>query len=115
MMQRILCLWFPGWASQQSVVARPEPKNQKLFSNLTEWCRQFSPIVGVCEPDGLLLDLTGLAHLFGDEPALTRTLLSRLAQRGLSARLAIADSLGAAWALAHYGEFCNDLNFTVEQ
>jgi protein ImuB len=54
-------------------------------------------------PDGLLVDVTGVAHLFGGEPALLADAQARFAARGLVARLAIAPTAGAAWALAHYG------------
>ena len=51
----------------------------------------------------LWLDITGCAHLFGGEAALRLDLLERLGRRGLHARAAIADSPGAAWALARFG------------
>ena len=67
-------------------------------------CRQFSPIVGL-EPtdrESILLDITGLAHLFGGETALCEAIVRDLARRGLAVRVAIADTIGAAWAVAHY-------------
>ena len=51
----------------------------------------------------LLLDVTGCAHLFGGE-ALARDLVTRLAQQGLRARVAIADTVGCAWGVARYGK-----------
>jgi len=66
----------------------------------------FSPLVGVddCpEPDSLLLDITGCAHLFGGEYALAGHVVHDLFQRGLFARVATADTVGAAWAVAHAG------------
>ena len=54
-------------------------------------------------PDGLVVDVTGVAHLFGGEAALLADANERLAARKLTARLAIAPTAGAAWALAHYG------------
>ena len=54
------------------------------------------------DDDCLFLDLTGVAHLFGNEPALARRLLRGLAERRLTARLAIADTLGAARAVVKY-------------
>jgi protein ImuB len=56
-------------------------------------------------PDSLLLDITGCAHLFGGERGLLREVMRDFAGRGLSIRAAIADSVGAAWAVAHYGHF----------
>jgi protein ImuB len=53
--------------------------------------------------DGLFLDITGCAHLFGGEARLLADLDRRLTAFGLVARLAIADTAGAAWAMARYG------------
>ena len=72
---------------------------------LIECCRRFSPIVGL-EPtdrESILLDITGLAHLFGGETALCEAIVRDFARRGLAVRVAIADTIGAAWAVAHYG------------
>ena len=71
---------------------------------LLECCRQFSPIVGL-EPtdhESILLDITGLAHLFGGETALCEAIIRDLARRGLAAYVAVADTIGAAWAAAHW-------------
>jgi protein ImuB len=70
---------------------------------LAAWCEEFSPTVGVEPPDNLCLDVTGLAQLFGSEQLLAQHVLKAFARRGLVVRLAIADTVGAAWALAHYG------------
>ena len=53
-------------------------------------------------PDTLLCDITGIAHLFGGEAGLLKAAEEQLQRRGLQGRLAIASSVGAAWALAHY-------------
>lgn len=76
---------------------------------LTEWCGRYTPwaaLDSAQEPGGaagLWLEITGCAHLFGGEEALARELVARLARFGLSARLGLADTPGAAWALARYG------------
>ncbi len=54
-------------------------------------------------PSGVWIDVTGTAHLFGGEARLLRDLLGRLAEQGLTARAAIADTPGAAWAMARWG------------
>ncbi len=56
------------------------------------------------QSESLLADITGAVHLFGGEDGLLEACHKLLAARGLSGRLAIADSFGAAWGLAHYGE-----------
>jgi protein ImuB len=53
--------------------------------------------------DGLFLDITGCAHLFGGEEALLHDLEQRLRGFGLRPRLALAGTAGASWALARYG------------
>jgi protein ImuB len=50
----------------------------------------------------LALDVTGLGPLFGGEAALAERVMREFHQRGLSVRVAIADTLGAAWAVAHF-------------
>lgn len=53
-------------------------------------------------PDGLWLDLTGTTHLFGGEDRFCRQVLRFLARLGLSARIAISDTPGAAHAVARF-------------
>jgi protein ImuB len=71
---------------------------------LVDWCVRFSPAVAADPPDGLLLDVTGVAHLWGGEAAMLEDLLARLQRQGIPARGAVAGSAGAAWALARFGE-----------
>ena len=52
--------------------------------------------------DGFFLDVTGAAHLFGGEERLLADLSQRLDRFGLPARLAVADTAGAAWALSRF-------------
>ena len=82
--------------------ADPEADAQALTA-LVDWCVRFSPAVASNPPDGLFLDITGVDHLWGGEAALRDDLKARLTANGLPFRLAIADTPGAAWALAHYG------------
>ena len=56
------------------------------------------------QPQALLCDLAGIAHLFGGELGLLRVAQECLARHGYWGRMAIANSVGAAWALAHYAE-----------
>ncbi|WP_316860468.1 DNA polymerase Y family protein [uncultured Cohaesibacter sp.] len=86
----------------QTMPANQEADNQFLHL-LARWAGRFCPWVGLEGPDGLVLDVTGSTHLFGGEQALLETLDERLGRAGLSAQLALADTRGAAWALAHYG------------
>jgi protein ImuB len=75
------------------------------LERLAAWAlRRYSPIVAVDPPDGLLIDITGAAHLFGGEPALLDDLLRRLAAAHIFARAALADTIGAAHALARFAQ-----------
>lgn len=64
--------------------------------------RRWSPTVSADPPGGLLCEITGCEHLFGGERRLVRSLIRALASLGVTARTAIAPSVGAAWALARY-------------
>jgi protein ImuB len=76
---------------------------ETLLSALGDWCQRYTPAAGVDLPEGLLLDATGGAHLFGGETAMLEDITARLAKLGYTARAALADTVGAAWALARYG------------
>ncbi|URW75638.1 DNA polymerase Y family protein [Sphingomonas donggukensis] len=65
--------------------------------------RRFAPIVAIDGAAGLLIDITGTEHLHGGEAAMARKLVRQLARRGYAARVAIADTPGAAHALARHG------------
>ncbi|HUC60790.1 MAG TPA: DNA polymerase Y family protein [Alphaproteobacteria bacterium] len=69
---------------------------------LADWCTRFTPWTALDGEDGVLLDLTGCAHLFGGEAKLRADLEARLAGFGIAARAAIAGSPGTAWAMARY-------------
>jgi protein ImuB len=91
--------------------AAPEA-DAELLERLAAWCERYTPHVAIDRAhdhavnDGsgaLWLDITGCAHLFGGEAALRQDLLAQLERRGFRARAAIADTPGAAWALARFG------------
>lgn len=74
-----------------------------LMQRLVHWTRRWCPWTVQDGKDGLLLDITGSAHLFGGETALLRDMIKRFALQSLSAKVAIAPTSGAAQALARYG------------
>jgi protein ImuB len=88
-----------------SVPADPE-RDLAMLRRLALWAERYSPSVAldarVPGHEGLLLDMTGGAHLFGGEAALLTDIRRRLAQAGIAARLAIADTPAAAWGLARF-------------
>ncbi len=74
----------------------------KLLTQLADWCDRITPVVALDPPDGLLLDIAGVTHLFGDEKALLSTILDALKCRRLSVHAAIAGTALAAHVLARY-------------
>lgn len=86
-------------------VADADPQaDARLLVAVADWCDRYTPLIGLDTPDGLLLDVTGCVHLFQNEVALCRDLVRRLAMQGFAARVAVADSVGCAWAMARYGD-----------
>ncbi|RBO52298.1 DNA polymerase Y family protein [Rhodovulum sp. BSW8] len=86
------------------LATRPaDPTGEAAFlTGLRRWAGRFSPWVAEDPPDALRLDITGCAHLFGGEPGLIAAVEADCAALGLSVRPGIADTLGAAWALARF-------------
>lgn len=75
-----------------------------LLSAIGLWCIRYTPVVAPDLPDGLILDISGCAHLWGGEKAYLKDLVSRLNTKGYQVRAAIADTIGTAWAHARYGQ-----------
>jgi len=82
-----------------------EPADLALLEAIADWCDRYTPLVGLDPPDGLTLDISGCAHLFGGEAALAHDLVRRLTRQGLQARVAIADTVGCAWGVGRYSCF----------
>ncbi|MEJ0060426.1 MAG: DNA polymerase Y family protein [Terricaulis sp.] len=84
-------------------VVEAEPAaDARALDAIAAWCERFTPVVAIDSPDGLYLDITGCAHLFGDEESLRADLIARLRSQNFTLRAAIAPTLGAAWALARF-------------
>ncbi|MCA8878618.1 MAG: DNA polymerase Y family protein [Rhodobacteraceae bacterium] len=75
-----------------------------MLAALCRWAGRFSPWIAEEPPDGLLVDLTGCAHLFGGEAALMAQIDVECAGFGLSVCAGLADTVGGAWALARFAE-----------
>ena len=73
------------------------------LDRLTVQMLRFSPLVASAPPDGLWIDATGVAHLFGGEAAMVDAVMKRLRALNVTARVAMAGTPGAAWAWARYG------------
>ncbi|WP_371055596.1 DUF6504 family protein [Rhodosalinus sp. K401] len=85
------------------VTRRETPAAEAAFlAALRRWAERVSPWIAEEPPDGLVADITGCAHLFGGEAGLLDRIVQDCAGFGLTVRAAIADTRGAAWALAHH-------------
>ncbi|MBW4093643.1 MAG: DNA polymerase Y family protein [Proteobacteria bacterium] len=103
---------YPGMAVAQAQamvpglpIAAAEPKGDaRALDDLAAWCLRYAPLTAPDRPDGIWIEAAGVAHLFGGEAALLADLVARLARGGVTARAAIADTPGTAWAVARYAE-----------
>ncbi|MGD9738751.1 MAG: DNA polymerase Y family protein [Bauldia sp.] len=75
----------------------------RLLAEIADWADRYTPLVAEDGRDGLMLDITGCAHLFGGEERLAADIVGRLKRQGILSRAAIADTPGAAFAAARYG------------
>ena len=78
--------------------------DERLQQHLVEWCGRYSPLAAHDGADGIVLNITGCAHLFGGEAALRQEIQTRLGEMKFHARGAIADTAAAAWALARFSQ-----------
>lgn len=93
-------------------LANPQADAHFLIA-LTRWAKRYCPWVG-CEEDGLVLDVSGSTHLFdvhggdGEQHMLT-DIHGRLSRARLSVHIGLADTRGAAWALARFAKSKNEI------
>ena len=100
---------YPGLVANE---ADPRAEASQLEAVLA-WCRRYTPLVALDGVDGLMLDVSGVAHLFGGEQLLLRDLETRLKQQGLPARTALAGSPELAWALARFASRSDVANLLI--
>eukprot|EP01035_Chromulina_nebulosa_P016165 gene16165-21427_t len=84
-------------------IAEETEADAALLDSIADWCLRYTPLVACDAPDGLLLDLGGCAHLYGGEEKLVADLGQRIARAGFAYRVAIAGTIGAAYAAARFG------------
>ena len=87
---------------QLRVVEADLEADAKLLGGIANWCDRFTPYIAFDGTDGLLLDVTGVTHLFGSETKMLRTMETLFAKQGLAAAIAIASTAVAAWAFSHF-------------
>jgi protein ImuB len=85
-----------------AVIPADEKADLELLGNIADWCDRFTPLVADDPPDGLLLDITGGAHLFGGEAAMLAHVREKIIAQGFAVQAAIAGTSLAARALARY-------------
>jgi protein ImuB len=102
---------YPGMAATQARALCAEvvvhdadlSGDGEALDRLALWAlRLYAPIVAADPPDSLVLDASGVAHLFGGEAALLADIVARLATAGILARTAMEGTWGAAHALARF-------------
>jgi protein ImuB len=74
----------------------------RLLERLCDWCSRFTPLAALDCADGLMLDISGVAHLFGGEEALIEDCRDRLAAQGFTVAAGVGGNPLAAWALARF-------------
>lgn len=84
------------------VMAANEPADLRLLEKIADWCDSFTPFVAFDLPHGLLLDVTGAAHLFEGEQAMLSRLCTDLKKQGFTVTGGLAANAMAARALARY-------------
>ncbi len=85
------------------VEAEPEA-DARLLARIADWCDRFTPFVAIDGLDGLLLDVTGVPHLFGGEAKMLGEVRAKIAAQGFAVRGALAGTAAAARALARYAD-----------
>ena len=79
-----------------------------LLGWLADGCERYTPAVMLDPPQGLLLDISGCSHLYGDEARLARDMKARLRRHGLTCRLALGATPDSARAKAKYAKAAID-------
>jgi protein ImuB len=92
--------------------------DRRALEKLAEACERFSPSVALeegDEPESLLLDISDLEHLWGTEASLTQQVEKFFTRRGYRVRLAVAETVGLAWALTHFRFRISDCGLRIEE
>ncbi|MEZ5816917.1 MAG: DNA polymerase Y family protein [Hyphomicrobiaceae bacterium] len=91
-------------AAVPALIVRPAEitRDAEALRALAGWLGRYGPATNVDGIDGAWVDVTGVPHLFGGEAGLCADLAGRLARLGITVRIGLADTLGAAHALARF-------------
>ncbi|MEO5683633.1 MAG: DNA polymerase Y family protein [Chitinophagaceae bacterium] len=77
---------------------------EQLLKGIAAFCIRYTPIAAIDPPDGIILDISGCAHLWGGERPYLAEVITRLKSKGYTLRAAIGDTIGIAWAIARFGK-----------
>jgi protein ImuB len=87
------------------VIVEAEPLEEaQLLTRLCDWCSRYTPLAALDGRDGLLLDISGVAHLFEGEAALIEDCRARLSAQGITVFIGAAGNPRAASALARFSQ-----------
>ena len=73
-----------------------------LLAATADWCRRFTPLAALDGHDGVILDVSGVAHLHGGPKGLLRDIDAAFAAQNFSCRLSLAPHAAAATAFARW-------------
>jgi len=82
---------------------RDRAAERSLLGSLAAWCERYTPLVALDGEDALFMDVTGCTHLFGGEASFVADVETRITAQGFTVRVCLADTAGAAWAMARHG------------
>ncbi len=85
-----------------TVVDAGHEGDQEALRRMAAWCLRSAPLTAAAPPDGIWIDATGCAHLHGGEQAMLADMVSRLGRAEFTACAALADTPGAAHAIARH-------------
>lgn len=83
-----------------------EAADAKLLNAIADWCDRFTPLVALDPPDGLFLDISGCAHLFGGEANMLRMVCEALDRQGFMVNAAIASTPVCARTMTRAARSC---------
>jgi protein ImuB len=72
------------------------------LKDMAQWFLRYAPVIAVHPPDCIIIEATGCTHLWGGEANYLKHIQQQLNGMGYTIKLAMAGSIGAAWAVAHY-------------
>ncbi|MEO9458623.1 MAG: DNA polymerase Y family protein [Lentilitoribacter sp.] len=99
------------------IIPSDDAADLAFLNALADWADRYTPLIGIDapfgKPQGLFLDITGCAHLFGGEAEMLKDIISRFDKMGIYATGSIAPTPGLAWGLARQHEPCDYVSENV--